>query len=207
MKANKSTTLIIGTAIAVLLLLSMARRRRITDISNALPGGRWPTRNLDNVRDITIHHSAGPTTQDAFTFARHHINTHGWPGIGYHFVINANGTIDQTNPIAAYSYHNGYNNRISIGICLVGDFTKARPSSAQLSACKWLCNRLRRDMPQIKYLMGHKEYAGGTACPGSYPIASLRQSTGLAVRPGSAVDKTGLQFFSTTTYDATKADN
>lgn len=172
-------------------------------IADKLPKrSAWPTRPLVNITDITIHHSAGGTNQSAYDFARYHVDTKGWPGIGYHYVIDYDGNIFQTNNLYANSYHNGYNNSVAVGICLVGDFTKIKPSGAQVRACNWLVKRLKQTLPNVAYLNGHKEYAtASTLCPGSYPVNDIRKNSGLKIRSGfvakSLIDR----------YNGFEADN
>ena len=66
-----------------------------------------------------IHHSA---TDDGSpeAYARYHVQTRGWPGIGYHFVIQKDGGIYQTNRLDTISYHVSGQNTNSIGICGTG---------------------------------------------------------------------------------------
>jgi len=177
--------------------------RKIVDISNQLyrSGGGWGRRSTSSISDITIHHSATSTRQTAQDFARYHVDKKGWPGIGYHFVINRDGSILKTNSIDTNSYHNGYNNTVAIGICLVGDFTMIIPSGDQIKSCIFLCKKLKKDYKSIKYLVGHKEYGGGTLCPGRFPLDMLRQKTRLYVRQNKSLQIVPFN------YDDEEADN
>lgn len=130
---------------------------------------------VNNPEYIIIHHSA--TAQgDAETFRKNH-KAKGWRDIGYHYVIN-NGTYqaDGLVEVGRTEYEDGAHckpdgmNFKSIGICLVGDFDKQKPTPAQMEALGRLCRDImtRHKIPPFK-ILGHGEVAGAnTACPGKY---------------------------------------
>ena len=75
-----------------------------------------------------IHHSASPDVS-AKTIDRYH-KSKGWSGIGYHFVIRKDGTIEKGRSLSKSGAHaKGRNNYV--GICLTGydTFTPAQISS------------------------------------------------------------------------------
>jgi N-acetyl-anhydromuramyl-L-alanine amidase AmpD len=126
---------------------------------------KYTTRSLNSINQIFVHHSAsiGQTAED---YARYHVQSKGWAGIGYHFVIEINGDIIQCNPLINVSYNVSGHNTRSIGICLSGDFTQQEPTAAQLKSLANLIKHLRKELPQYLAVNGHKEY-GQTSCPGS----------------------------------------
>lgn len=74
--------------------------------------------------------------------------------IGYHFVINVDGSVTQGRRIDEVGAHTkGYNSR-SIGICLVGI---SEYSAAQWSSLKQLVNELRQQCPDINTITGHRD--------------------------------------------------
>lgn len=171
----------------------------IENVSRALPRtGVWRTRPISAITDITVHHSATPTSGTPWSFATFHTRSRfrggkGWPQIGYHYVISAEGKIYQCLPLDAHSNHNGFNNRNAVGICLVGNFEEHDVPAVQMEALVWLINDLKVfvpngtdvALPNLKYLMGHREYKGGTLCPGkNLPIEPLRLLTDLSFRGG-----------------------
>ncbi len=125
---------------------------------------KYNKRELSQVDKITIHHSA--TKQGSpQAFGRYHVDTNGWPGIGYHLVIDKEGNSFQTNEFDTVSYHVAGHNTSAIGICLVGNFDEERPTEQQLAS-------LERDICEIRELVGkelkvfgHKEFSPKT-CPG-----------------------------------------
>lgn len=179
-------TIVLIVSISYILRANSKGNIKIKNIINQLPSnGEWPYRSLSNVEDITIHHSAGNVNKTALDHANHHVNNKGWVGIGYHYEIDIYGNVHQTNKLTSNSYHNGYNNTKSIGICLTGNFDNIQPSSAQLSALISLIKYLKRNrnLNNLMYLMGHKEYKKATRCPGSnINLDNLRRKTGLSFR-------------------------
>ena len=130
-----------------------------------------------------MHHSA-TDKGDAETFRRNH-KAQGWRDIGYHYVVN-NGTYQPDGLIetgrteaedGAHCKADGMNFK-SIGICLVGDFDKQKPTPAQMEALGRLCRDImtRHKIPPFK-ILGHGEVAGAnTACPGKYfDMAAFRK--------------------------------
>lgn len=136
------------------------------DVTNKLTtNGSYPKRSLSGITDITVHHSAS-TTGSPEGYAKHHVNNNGWPGIGYHFVIQPDGYIYQTNELDTASYHNGFNNSQAIGIVMTGNFNIDEPTSKQLRSLRKLIRNLKIHIPSIKNVVGHGQVIS-TSCPGS----------------------------------------
>jgi N-acetylmuramoyl-L-alanine amidase len=142
---------------------------QITDITDDLAKHatkRYTTRQLSVIENLVVHHFAG----DALiaNVAKYHVNSLGWPGIGYHFCINKDGSIFQTNKLATISYHSGNYNTRSIGIALNGNFQLVNPPQVQQNAARWLINHLRQSSGlNIQRTVGHRELPVQTACPGN----------------------------------------
>lgn len=144
--------------------------KRLVDIRKELtvhPTRKWATRKLTEVKYLGIHHSGGSETGNAFSFARDHVNNRGWAGIGYHYVILRDGTIQGCGDWTTVRANVANNNRPTIGISLVGDFTKISPSYAQQESAFALCEYLMERIPSIEKILGHNEFPGQTTdCPG-----------------------------------------
>lgn len=109
-----------------------------------------------------------------------------WLGIGYHFVIgNGNGMPDGSiEPTFRWKQqlhgaHAGsvVHNANGIGICLIGDFEKQKPTGKQLEAVRRLTRQLakRYDIPP-RLLIGHKTIKP-TLCPGRhFPLQDVRRN-------------------------------
>lgn len=156
---------IIG-GLAILIIGSSMKKISINNITDALPKGKgaYRKRLLSRITGIVVHHSAsdygGPKE-----IARFHTGTRGWPGIGYHFVISSDGTINQTNHIDTVSYHVGNFNTPTIGICLIGNLSKHPPTPNQLESLKGLIGHLKSLLGRDLTVKGHRDY-NPTECPG-----------------------------------------
>jgi N-acetyl-anhydromuramyl-L-alanine amidase AmpD len=114
---------------------------------------------------IVLHHSASPDVGAAEIHSWH--LQKGWAGIGYHFVIRANGSIERGRPLETIGAHAGPRvNGYSIGICLAGDFMTSRPTELQIRALLeltgWLKNYYAGSTLDVKL---HREVTA-TECPG-----------------------------------------
>lgn len=142
---------------------------KITDITDSLPrhpSQQYSARALESIKYLVIHHAAVPPTVGAERIARYHVENQGWPGIGYHFFIAADGLIYQTNKLETISYHAQDVNPTGVGICLAGNFTSEIPTVAQLDGtaelCAYLLDHLKLNLEAVK---GHKDFVQ-TQCPG-----------------------------------------
>ncbi len=157
------------------------------------PGNNpWkPTVAARDWKHIVIHHTATTSGSVESIHAAHlknkDKNGNPWLGIGYHFVIgNGDGMPDgaieptfrwrtQIQGAHAGSSNKDYNER-GIGICLVGNFEKTPPTSAQRKSVKLLVQTLRAEyrIPSAE-VVGHKDIrASTTECPGKFfPMAEV----------------------------------
>lgn len=133
---------------------------------------KYTTRQLSRIAGIVVHHTTGPVTSSGTAppaIARYHVDNLGWPGIGYHFFIDVDGKIYQTNHLETVSYHAGNPNTATIGIVLRGDFTSVQPTAAQKASLVDLLRYLRNQKEfEITQIAGHGQYPGATpsSCPG-----------------------------------------
>ena len=136
------------------------------DIVDRLPKHEtkvYGQRTLDKINKVIVHHSA-TATGSALAFANYHINERDWPGIGYHFVIDAYGLPQQTNNLSTVSYHTSGQNTSSIGICLVGNFDEQTPSEEQIRGLVKTIKMLKQ-LGYVFEIHGHREYSS-KSCPG-----------------------------------------
>jgi len=134
------------------------------DLVDSLPKHsykKYSKRDLKKIKRIVVHHFAGNISiEDAATL---HVSK-GWPGIGYHFVIEKDGTTNLTQRLDTISYNVGNNNTPTIGIAVRGDFTHELPLSCQLYALEELIDSLRIILGELP-VYGHYEFRA-TECPG-----------------------------------------
>ena len=130
------------------------------------PSKRYQNRPVSAIKQVIVHHSAVPASVSTAQIANFNVNTSDWPGIGFHYFVGIDGTIQQTNDLTTVSYHAGSENSNSIGVAFAGDFDEAVPTQAQITAgahlIAWFVDHL--DLP-LTSVHGHKEFAN-TTCPG-----------------------------------------
>jgi hypothetical protein len=128
---------------------------------------------------IVIHHTGSPD-MDASAEQIHgwHLGN-GWAGIGYHYVIRKDGTIERGRPEWAIGSHAYGENSHTIGIHLSGDFEQAQPTSQQIEKCALLIADIceRYGLPiNVDTVVGHGELMA-TSCPGKNLQALLDDGT------------------------------
>jgi hypothetical protein len=142
----------------------------IQNITNQLARAtnqQFPTRSLNDIQLIIIHHTAVAPTVGADRIAAHRVQKQGWPGIGYHYFITADGQIQQTNELTTEASHAGSYNPAAIGVCFAGDFTNVIPSPAQIEAgAQLIAYLMRRFNLSIDMVKGYKELVN-TQSPGN----------------------------------------
>ena len=93
----------------------------------------------------------------------------GWKGIGYHYVVLRDGTVQQGRPESDAGAHCAGHNAHSIGICYEGGLNTAGiPKDTRTPAQKRAMVKLLRDLRQ-KYpnalIVGHNVFNPQKACP------------------------------------------
>lgn len=156
--------------------LSPKTTHKFVDLRDKLVGDgfKWSwERPSTDVRYVVMHHTAGPDNQTCANIANYHVNSRGWGGIGYHFVIYRDGTINYVGDLGTARANVKDMNEKVTGVCLVGDFTKKLPSDEQITSahelCKFLLFDLKAQFPNLdgwNSLVGHQDLSP-TACPGS----------------------------------------
>lgn len=160
--------------------LTPATRRAIDQAK--VKKGRW--------KYIIIHNS-GTRQGNARIFDVYHRRVRKMQnGMAYHFVIgngssSGDGEIEignrWTRQINGGHVASDYLNDISLGICLVGDLNRDRPTKAQLAALDELITYLRGRVGRVQgkqaIVRGHKEInPKPTDCPGDrFPLRWLRE--------------------------------
>ncbi|MHC1762645.1 MAG: N-acetylmuramoyl-L-alanine amidase [Negativicutes bacterium] len=86
---------------------------------------------------IVIHHAAMPVDTSRADIHELHL-TNGWAGVGYQKLVFANGVVENGRPEQMVGAHAYGANQHSLGIVLVGDFRKVRPTHVQLGVAAQL---------------------------------------------------------------------
>lgn len=126
---------------------------------------------LEQIDKVVIHYTATPPRLDigAAEIDEWH-KERGWKGIGYHFVVRRDGTVENGRPITTVGAHAYGHNRGSIGIVWVGglvgdDKGDDTRTPEQVQSLHKLVEGLRMVLPQPVEVVGHRDLAD-TQCPG-----------------------------------------
>jgi N-acetylmuramoyl-L-alanine amidase len=146
------------------------------------PGVNYAARQVSNITDFIIHHTAGSVHQTVLDIDAEH-RAKGMAFIAYNWIISPQGTIFSGRPIEWVSSASYGRNQQSVAVCLIGNFESGdpgytgRPTGAQLDALNRLAVLSHVHIPSIARTIGHRDietlfYPGqsesyGTACPGS----------------------------------------
>ncbi|XP_039957188.1 peptidoglycan-recognition protein SC2-like [Bactrocera tryoni] len=154
-------------------------------ISRAEWGGRQPTNRvwLNNYLSYAvIHHTAGAycstkasCAQQMRNIQSYHMDSLGWPDIGYNFLIGGDGQVYEGRGWNSMGAHASNWNGISIGISFMGNYNNDRPTAAQIAAAKGiLADAVARGQISSGYILyGHCQ-VGATECPGNNLFAEIR---------------------------------
>ncbi|EKU72118.1 peptidoglycan recognition family protein [Selenomonas sp. F0473] len=130
---------------------------------------------------IVIHHTGNPYDDDlsaAEIHASHRAK--GWSGIGYHYVVRKDASIEAGRPHWTVGAHAYEHNNHTIGIHVCGNFELAEPTGAQIEALSMLIANLCVDygLPiDGDHVVGHRDLMP-TACPGANLYAMLPEIRG-----------------------------
>ncbi|OUU23016.1 MAG: hypothetical protein CBC13_06660 [Planctomycetia bacterium TMED53] len=136
---------------------------------------------------ITIHHTADQSNladigqsdprEYLKILQKYCQNTLGWGDIGYHYLISKDGRVWEGRPMKFQGAHAGNNtlNRGNIGIALIGNFNKVKPSTAQIRSLQNLLGTLCvvYDISPSK-IHGHS-HLKPSDCPGKHLNPVLRE--------------------------------
>lgn len=124
---------------------------------------------MRNIKEIIVHCADTPEGRDdrAEDIRRWH-KAQGWSDIGYHYVIDIDGTIEAGRTIEKAGAHCSGHNAESIGICYIGGadknmHPKDTRTEAQKSSLILLLKYLRQRYPNAG-IYGHCDFAM-KACP------------------------------------------
>ena len=125
---------------------------------------------MRDIKYIAVHCTAGPATQTTKAIKDYWKNNLGWKSVGYHYLINADGTIEQlaqeseiTNGVAGF-------NSVTVHISYKGgvDATnkpKDTRTPQQKESILKLLKDLRKRYPKA-IIQGHKDFPNvKKACP------------------------------------------
>jgi hypothetical protein len=123
---------------------------------------------------VALHHSGNSGESNPLEIEQKHMVTkHQWQDVGYHYIIEQDGSRFEGRHLAFKGSHVELANTGKIGILLTGDFESSRwnpnsttPSSDQLKSAGELITELKSAFSTLKKLGGHLDYKKDTVCPG-----------------------------------------
>lgn len=135
---------------------------------------------MRDINEIIVHCTAtrpewqaeSSTERKVQEVRRWHVENNGWDDIGYHFLIDRDGTVAKGRPVEVPGAHTKGHNTNSIGISLFGGYGSEASDAfsdnftpAQDAALRKLIAELKIEYPGIKKVTGHNHYSS-KACPG-----------------------------------------
>lgn len=120
---------------------------------------------MRSIKYIVVHCTATPQSTTIDSIKNYWRNDLGWSNVGYHYMIQADGTIVQiadesliTNGVRGY-------NKNSIHVCWIGGQIKDNRTKQQREALIRKLSELKAKYPQAT-IQGHRDFPGVTkACP------------------------------------------
>lgn len=145
----------------------------VVNIIDQLPNHpklKYSKRSVTGIDKIILHHTASEAALN--NQALYHVNGRGWPRIGYSIVIDKD-KIYQTNYLDTLSYHCSGQNEHGLGVCILADFSKRKPTETERKLLAAVIVSLKHQFPHIKEVDPHKKYQP-TSCP-VIPIEGVRE--------------------------------
>lgn len=123
--------------------------------------------NPKNISKVVIHMSETPDGKKvpADTIRNWHIQK-GWNDIGYHFVVQPNGTIEIGRQVDVVGAHTKGQNINSVGVCWVGGYESfSKPNAMQISSMRLLVRLISSITDRILTIHGHSNFNNSKRCP------------------------------------------
>jgi N-acetylmuramoyl-L-alanine amidase len=140
------------------------------------------TKPMGRINRITVHHdgmrvqtirTSSQAARKLENIRRAHVANNGWADIGYHAAIDPQGRVWQGRPWHLQGAHVRDQNQHNLGILVMGNFQRERPTAAAMNALE----RLLIDVSgtyhvSARAVFGHRDLAP-TACPGKFLVPRL----------------------------------
>lgn len=123
--------------------------------------------NPKNISRVIIHMSETPDGKEvpADVIRSWHIQR-GWDDIGYHFVVQPNGTIEMGRQVDVVGAHTKGRNTDSVGICWVGGYeSDSLPTVKQIDSMKIVVDLIDAMTDKILSIYGHCDFDKSKRCP------------------------------------------
>jgi len=126
------------------------------------------------IRRLTVHHDGMPPVDlrsereiaARIDLIRRAHQGKGWGDIGYHYIVDPMGKVWEGRPLNWQGAHVAGNNEGNLGVMVLGNFQKQRPTPAQLDTLdRFIAAQVNGRRIGINNVFTHQEFAP-TACPG-----------------------------------------
>lgn len=108
------------------------------------------------IKHLVVHCSDTPDDEDIKACDIHAMHLgFGWHGVGYHRVINRDGSIEHGRPDYWQGAHVYGHNEISLGVCLIG---RTEFSQAQFDALELVLRQWKETYPNAS-ICGHRDFS------------------------------------------------
>ena len=155
----------------------------------------WAQRYSPEVKVLTVHHTAlkvygddRPAIERMRALYQYHAQNRGWGDVGYHFVVDEDGQIYEGRAGGKYVVggHAYCANVGTIGVALMGNFDREKPTQKQMQGLQWLLDDLSKQYgiqpgttvrfrgEELDPIVGHRELVS-TSCPGYYVWETMSQ--------------------------------
>lgn len=136
---------------------------------------------------VVIHHSYKPALSPRASASvemaavraieRYHVETNGWDGIGYNWLVAPSGRVYEGRGWQYKGAHAGPVNGRSIGICLLIDGNTTDPVDPMIEAVRGLIRiGLEDGELAANYIVsGHRDHMAGRTCPGDRVYKRLQE--------------------------------
>jgi N-acetylmuramoyl-L-alanine amidase len=135
------------------------------------------------INQIVIHHVGDPPRDVSAEEIHGWHQANGWAGIGYHYVVRRDGTIERGRPEEYVGAHAQGFNTGSIGINFAGNMETMEPTLDQIESGAQLiadiCTR-HNITPTAETVVGHRDLMP-TDCPGQNLYDILQTLRGKAI--------------------------
>jgi hypothetical protein len=114
---------------------------------------------------FAVHHSGANPNQSVQEIQNFHMDDRGWWDVGYNFLVRPNGDIYEGRGWLGVGAHAHGHNTAYIGVCLIGNYERAKPSAAAKASLAYLYQEANRMDGNTLRIATHRQI-GSTECPG-----------------------------------------
>ncbi len=153
-------------------MLTLPPPLALVDRQGQLPirsgGIPYRQRPVDGLVGVVLHATDADTTAESLAlYQTTKVEGDPYPALAYHFVVQANGTVEWCHDLAVETWHAGVEASAHyVSVCLPGAGGDEPAPPAQLAAGRELVRALERLLARPMQVRAHVELMAGSPCPG-----------------------------------------